>query len=154
KVLTARLESSPAAPPRSALDQWFAVGTRWEGVGTRWEGKAGDTKPTPSPEWALWFTIRSREGNRFKGRLVSEGRADLAIAGILGDDASSFRWINTRQTANVWYPENPAFETLTGEGKCTAESIHVDWTTTRPDGKVSEVHCEFAVRRDGPRKEE
>jgi hypothetical protein len=127
------------------LDRWFAVGTRWE----------GKTAPTnrPWPSGASWFTVLSREGNKFKGRLVGDGRADLTIEGTLGDDGASFRWTNARHKPNVWMPEMD-FKSLTGEGKCLADRTRVDWKRTQPDGQVIEGYSEFTIRRDGPRKDD
>ncbi len=138
---------APAAVPgKDSLDHWFAVGTRWE-------GKAVCTKPNASPEFAWWYTVRSREGNKFKGRLVGEGRGDWTIEGTLGDDGTSFQWTNARETPNVWRPEQD-LKYLTAEGKCTAERALVDWKKTQLDDGVVEGSCEFTIRKVGPRKDE
>ena len=139
-----RLEPVAAALPKTAFDQWFAVGTRWE-------GRTATTKPNVSPEWSWWITIRSRDGNKFKGRLVGEGRADVNIEGTLGDDGTSFRWKEAGYTPNPWSPIHP-FESLTVEGKCKPERCHVDWKSISPDGQHIEGVSDFTIRRAGPRK--
>jgi serine/threonine protein kinase len=145
KVLSAKLEPARVAPAKDPLDRWFAVGTRWE-------GKAVVTN-RPGTSGAWWFTVLSREGNKFKGRLLGEGRLDLTIEGTLGEDGTSFRWTNFRETPNVWRRQQE-YKSFTAEGKCMAERTHVDWKSTLLDGQVREGYCEFTVRRDGPRKDD
>jgi hypothetical protein len=138
-----RLAPVAPAPPKDSVDRWFAVGTRWEGK-------------TVSPTWGTgpwWFTVRSREGNKFKGRLVGAGRGDWNIEGTLGDDGTSLRWTYVSQTPNVWQPD-PNFRSGTSEGKCSAERIHMDWKLTYLDGAVAEGYCDFTVRRNGPRNDD
>jgi serine/threonine protein kinase len=145
KVLSANLEPARVAPPKNPLDLWFAVGTRWE-------GKAVSTSQ-PGVSVAQWFTVLSRTGNKFKGRLVGEGRMDLTIEGTLGEDGTSFRWTSFRHTPNVWRPQ-PEFESVTGEGKCMRESTRIDFQIKQLDGQTIEGYWEFSTRRDGPRKDD
>jgi hypothetical protein len=140
------LEPAPAAPARNPLDQWFAVGTRWEGKTT--------FGPQNTLERSVWFTIRSREGNRFTGRYVDETRLDMIIEGVLGDDGMSFRYTSARGRPTLWRLPAAVSTSFTGEGKCTAERSGVDWKATQADGKVGEGHSEYTVRRAGPQKDD
>jgi hypothetical protein len=136
-----------AVPPaeKTPAEKWFAVGTKWE----------GKTTLTNRPgELAMWFTVRSREGNKFKGRLVGEGRGELAIEGTLADDGTSFRLDSARHVPNVWQPEQADWQGFEAAGKYTAERIHFDWKRPLPDGQVVEGITEFIVRRDGPRNDD
>jgi serine/threonine protein kinase len=144
KVLSAKLEPARVAPAKDPLDRWFTVGTRWE-------GEAGITN-SPGGTFAWWFTILSREGNKFKGRLVGEGRLDMTIEGTLGDAGTAFRWTNFRETPNIWRPHTE-YESFTAEGKCMAERVRVDWKS-QLNGQGVEGYCEFTIRREGPRKDD
>jgi 3-keto-disaccharide hydrolase len=99
----------------------------------------------------MWFTILSREGNKFKGRLLGETRAELIVEGTLGEDGTSFRWTNFRHKPNVWRSQQE-FESFTAEGKCLAERTRVDFKYTKVDGLKVEGNCEFTVRRDSTQK--
>lgn len=148
KAEALKVEPRPEPPAeRTPVEKWFAVGTRWEGT-------AALTQPNASAPWAWWFTVRSRDGNKFKGRLVGEGRLDLAIEGTLEDDGSSFRWNTVRHVPNVWSPEQPSFESFECSGKCLAERGRLDWKWPKPDGQVVEGWAEFTVRKDGPQKDD
>jgi serine/threonine protein kinase len=147
RVKTPDREATVPPAERTPAEKWFAVGTRWE-------GKTVITKPI-AREFSAWFTVQSRERNKFKGRLVGEGRGELSIEGTLEDDGTSLRWnTNTvRHVPNVWSPEQPPYESFEGSGKCSAENARVDWKWPQPDGRVVEGFCEFTIRRDGPRND-
>jgi serine/threonine protein kinase len=140
-----KADAQPEPPPaKTPTEKWFTVGTRWE-------GKSQFTMPNGGDSWGWWFTIRSREGNKFKGRLVGEGRMELAVEGTLADDGTSYRWDDIRHVPNVWQPD-PV--TVTADGKYTADGVHLDWKRHNPDGQVVDGYCDFTIHRAGPRKDD
>ncbi len=145
RLTTPVAEVVPVASPQSAADSWFAVGTRWEGK-LVFTGQG--------LEAAIWFTVRSREGNKFTGRLVGEGRGVFTVEGTLADDGTSFRFDRVRQVPNAWLPEPGNFERFEASGKYTAAGVHVDVKLLRAGGRVNEGKWDFATRKGGPHDED
>jgi serine/threonine protein kinase len=137
RTITLRYE--PGAPGKDSLEQWFVPGTRWEGKQIR-------TEPTPT-EGNVWFIVSSREGNKFRGRCVTELRLDWSVEGVLSNDHSSFTWKAIEQAVNEWQPNRAPFEFVEGSEKWKDGRVRLDWKRPLPGGKPFGGFLEFTARK-------
>ena len=158
EVLRARLEppglpkaqigdgKPSASDGKDSLDQWFAVGTKWE-------GKHVIAEATPL-EGAVWFTVNSRDGNRFRGRAVNEWRDDMTIEGVLNDDRTSFTWKFVDHAVNQWKPDRKPVETMEASGNWKEGQVRIDFEMPGLGGDTRRRHWEFSAKKLITRPEE